>query len=144
MVRFKKLLWLLLMGSLALNATALTLETPYDAIAKRNLFHLQPAVVAEAPPPKSTPLPKLTLTGVTTILGRRVAFITISGVKAGDAPQSLMVTEGEVVNGIEVKSIDERAGIVNVVNGGEWQILDFDPAKSSDGQPIKISMGSRL
>ena len=143
MARFKKLLWLLLVGSPALGVKALALKTPYDAIAKRNLFHLQPAVVAEAPPPKPTPLPKITLTGITTILGRRVAFITINGVKAGDAPQSVMVTEGEVVNGVEVKNIDEQAGIVNVVNGGESQILDFDPAKTSDGQPVKISMGSR-
>jgi hypothetical protein len=109
----KKPIWLLLMGASALSVKALTLATPYDAIAKRNLFQLHPAVAAEAPPPKPLPLPKIALTGITTILGRRVAFITINGVRAGDAPQSLMVVEGQVVNGIEVKSIDERAGIAN-------------------------------
>ena len=143
MVRFKNLLWLLLMASSALGVKALTLETPYDAIAARNVFHLHSAPQAEPPPPKPTPLPKITLTGIVTILGRPMAFITINGIKAGEPPQSLMMVEGQAADGVEVKSIDERAGIVKVLNGGEWQILDFDQPKSSGSQPVESVMVPR-
>lgn len=140
MARLKKLLWLLLIGTTAPSVKALTPETPYARIAERNVFDLHPPVVQPAPPPKPLPLPKIALTGITTILGRHVAYLTITGVKPGEAPQPVMMSEGQEINGVQVTNIDKRAGIVKVINGGESQILEFELPKSSDFQPVKIEM----
>jgi hypothetical protein len=45
-----------------------------------------------------------------------------------------MLAEGQGVNDIEVKTIDEKAGIVRVINHGESQVLDFvhDGAKTPE------------
>jgi hypothetical protein len=140
MVRFKKVLWMFFIGWSALCAKALTLETPYDGIAGRNVFNLHPAVAAEPPPPKQLPLPKITLTGISTILGKQMAYITINGIKSGEAPQSLMMAEGQGGEGIRITSIDKQAGTVKVINGVEEQVLGFEPPKSSGDQPMKVQM----
>jgi len=122
----------LLMGVLlsasAIAVTSVGADSPYGAIVERNVFNLH------APPPpvnpadliKKTPPPKITLTGITTILGRKVTFLTTPPVKPGGPPDSVMLTEGQALNDIEVKRIDEKAGIVEVINHGEPQTLDFD------------------
>jgi hypothetical protein len=38
----------------------------------------------------------------------------------------MMLAEGQAQNDVEVKQIDEKAGIVKLVNHGEAQTLDFD------------------
>jgi len=138
MARLTKLLWLLLIGSTALSVKAVTPETPYTRIVERNVFDLHPPVVQQAPPPKPPALPKITLTGITTILGRHVAYLTITGVKPGEAPQPVMMSEGQEINGIQVTNIDKQAGIVKVINGSETQILEFELPKPADFQPMKI------
>jgi hypothetical protein len=75
---------------------------------------------------KKTPPPKITLTGITTILGKKVTFLTVPPTKPGAAPESVMLAEGQAQNEIEVKTIDEKAGVVQVVNHGEPETLDFD------------------
>ena len=130
---------LALTGFAALNAHALEVrQSPYDKIAERNLFQLR-AVIAEPPttlpPPK--PLRKVTLTGITTILGKRLAFITIEGTKSRPA-ESVIIAEGASVNGIEMKEIDEKAGVVRVLNDGKLQILNFEPVRPSGGEPAQI------
>jgi len=109
--------------------------SPYQAIVKQNVFHLSPpAITIVAPAPEPSALPKITLTGIMTILGRRMAFLTIAAIKPGQAAESFTVGEGQGVNHIEVKAIDEKAGVVSVLNHGELQILDFDHngVKASD------------
>ena len=101
---------------------------PYTAIVERNVFNLH------APPPpvnpadliKKTPPPKITLTGITTILGQKKTFLTTPPVKPGAPPENVMLAEGQAQNDIEVKRIDEKAGVVEVINHGEAQTLDFD------------------
>jgi len=114
-------------------------ENPYSAIIERNVFNLH------APPPpinpadliKKTPPPKITLTGITTILGQKKTFLTYPATKPNTPPNSVMLAEGQAQDEIEVKSIDEKAGIVQVVNHGEPQTLDFehDGAKPSGPMP---------
>jgi len=109
--------------------------SPYLAIVQRNAFGLGPPPAIAAPPPKpSIPPPKITLTGITTILGRRMAFLTMPSVKPGEPVESFVLSEGQRANDIEVKNIDDKAGIVSIVNHGESQILDFDhdSAKPTD------------
>jgi hypothetical protein len=111
-------------------------DSPYDGIAERNLFNLHAApMIAQVPTSPTVARPKITLTGITTILGMRMAFITVADIKPGRTPESLMLTEGQRVNDIEVKSIDEKAGVVQVMNHGELQILEFESAKAFIPQP---------
>jgi hypothetical protein len=137
-----------LLSASAIAATSEGTDTPYSAIVERNVFNLH------APPPpinpadliKKTPPPKLTLTGITTILGQKKTFLTIPPVKPGTPPESYMLAEGQAQDEIEVKRIDEKAGVVEVVNHGESQTLDFDhdgvkPAGGpAGGAPRAISM----
>jgi hypothetical protein len=100
---------------------------PYHQIVERNAFHLSAFISpAYAPPTVRIPIPKISLTGITTILGRKFAFITIAGIQAGQLPVSQMLGEGEALNDVGVKSIDERAGLVQIINHGELQTLDFE------------------
>jgi len=126
---------LLVMSLAALHANALEVrEAPYDRIAERNVFQLHgpPVVTVEAIPKPQ--LRKATLTGIITILGRPVAFITIEGIRS-QPPDSIMMGEGQALNGIEVKAVDEKAGMVRILNGDELQILNFEMPKSSGAQP---------
>jgi len=129
---------LLAMSLAALNVSALEMQpSPYIKIAERNLFQLHaPVTSPKTPEPVAKPLRKTTLTGIATILKRPVAFLTIEGIKSQPA-EFVMVVNGQFVNGIEVKSIDERAGAVRILNDGESQILNFEPTKTSDGVPFQ-------
>lgn len=102
---------------------------PYSAIVDRNVFNLHP------PPPPVDPadlaknkvqIPKLTLNGITTILGKKIVFLTMPATKPGGPPQSLMLAEGQAEDEVEAKQIDEKAGVVKVNNHGEDQTLDFE------------------
>ena len=118
-----------LLSASAMVVTSLdAAENPYSAIVERNVFNLHPP-----PPPinpadliKKTPPPKITLTGITTILGKKVTFLTIPPTKPGAPPESIMLAEGQAQSEIEVKSIDERAGVVQVMNHGESETLNFE------------------
>jgi hypothetical protein len=92
---------------------------------------------------KKTPPPKITLTGITTILGKKVTFLTTPPVKPGTPPESVMLAEGQAQNEIEVKSIDEKAGVVQVINHGEPETLDFEkngakPSGPAPGTPLTL------
>ena len=129
-------LLLLALGFAALHAPALEVrQTPYDKIPARNLFQLHAPPITRAPTQEVVHLPKITLTGIT-ILQRRLAYLTIEGIKSRPA-ESVTIAEGETASGIRVESIDERAGLVNVLNGGERQLLRFEPAKPSGQQFIE-------
>jgi hypothetical protein len=129
MKHFAKTVFLLATGlvwsTVANAATSAVDEFPYAGIVGRNAFALVPAKAIAAPPPAVIVLPKITLTGITTILGRRMALLTLPAVKPGEPPDSFIVAEGQRVNDIEVKNIDEKAGVVTVINHGELQTLDF-------------------
>jgi hypothetical protein len=132
---------LALTGFAALSAQALEVrQSPYDKIAERNLFQLG-AVIAEPQTPLLPPKPlrKVTLTGITTILGKRLAFITIEGTKSQPA-ESVIISEGAAVDGIEMKEIDEKAGVVRVLNDSKLQILNFEPVKPSGREPVQIQV----
>jgi hypothetical protein len=101
-------------------------DSPYGGIAQRNLFGLHAPVAVAAQPPAPVALPKLTLTGITTLFGRPIVFITMAAIKPGQPLESFMLAEGQGFNGVEVTAIDKRAGVVRVMNHGEAQALDFD------------------
>src|SRR5215472_11388177 len=92
-------------------AQAIT-DSPYQAIVDRNVFALKP------PPPPPTnnpdankpPPPAITLTGITTILGSKRAFMSVNMPAKPPEPakvQSFMLSEGQRDGDIEVLEIDE-------------------------------------
>jgi hypothetical protein len=107
-------------------------ETPaaqYQVIPQRNAFGLQPPVQI-APAAIPPPLPKITLTGITTILGNKRALMKVApvGLKPGETNKeiSLILTEGQSEAEVEVLQIDEKAGSVKVNNAGTQMLLTFD------------------
>lgn len=101
----------------------------YQPIPERNLFALKaPQQVTNEPTPPQ--LPKLLLTGITTILGDRRALMKVQpqAMKPGDLAkeQSLILSEGQREGAIEVLAIDENAGSVKVNNSGTVVTLTFE------------------
>ena len=102
----------------------------YQAIKERNVFGLRPPPTQ--PPPSNAPpqLPKITLTGITTILGNKRALMKVLplGLKPGEVAKelSLILTEGERESEIEVLQIDEKNGSVKVDNSGTVMTLTFE------------------
>lgn len=126
----KKEIYVLIGVLLSTGASAVVSDSsgPYDGIVERNVFnlHAPPPAVNPADLIAKAPVPKVTFTGITTILGKKLAFLTIPGTKPGSPPESMMLAEGQAQMGIEVKQIDDKAGIVKIVNHEEPQTLDFD------------------
>lgn len=124
-------------GFAVFNSHALEVRpTPYDAIAARNLFQLHDAPVKPSQVPEAKPIAKVRLTGITMILKRPVAFITIEGTKS-QPEQSVILGEGDSANGVQVKSIDQKAARVGILNDGESQVLNFELARPSGQQFIE-------
>lgn len=133
--------------ALGLPAAALA-PTPsldvYRNIPERNLFGLKAAAApatVEAPAPQ---LPKVILTGITTILGHKLALVKMQAPtgKPGEQAkeEALMLTEGQRQGALEVLEIDEHAGKVRVNNSGTVTTLDFEkdgpkPAAAPPGVP---------
>jgi hypothetical protein len=140
------------LASLALCAQALAIapDSPanrYQAIPERNAFGLKPRPVVDSPPTSRPSIPKLILTGITTILGNKL--VLMKAVPPGNAPgqaikeESLMLTEGQRQGDIEVLNIDEKAGSVRVNNSGSIMTLTFekDGAKLPNTPPLPTTPG---
>ena len=102
---------------------------PYQGIVERNVFNLKPPPPVGPPEPPPAPVPKITLTGITTILGNKRALMKV--LEPPKPPQaakeeSYILTEGQRDGEIEVLAIDEQAGTVKVNNHGTVQELTFD------------------
>jgi hypothetical protein len=122
-------------------AQAIT-DTPYQAIVDRNVFSLKPP----PPPPVNNPdankppPPPITLTGITTILGSKRAFMSVNMPAKPPEPakvQSFMLSEGQRDGDIEVLEIDEKAGMVKVNEFGSITNLTWEKngLKMAGGQP---------
>ena len=102
----------------------------YQGIPERNVFGLRP------PPPQASPtntpaaLPKIILTGITTILDSKRALMKVAPANGKQVEPgkelSLILTEGQREGDIEVLQIDEKAGSVKVNNSGTVMVLTFE------------------
>src|SRR5215831_18990314 len=113
-----------LMAGAAQAATEDSSPHRFQGIIDRNVFGLKPQASNESNVPAPTPPPKLTLTGITTILGNKRALLSTPPVPNKPA-ESFMLTEGQRDGEIEVLEINEIAGTVKVMNHGVEQTLDF-------------------
>jgi hypothetical protein len=128
---------LVCLGSLAACALARGVpaeapDNPYQSIIDRNVFSLKPPPPPPDPTEANKPqVVKITLTGITTILGNKRVLMKAAPpqAKPGEAPkteQSYILTEGQRDGDIEVIQIDDKAGSVKVNNGGTVQTLTFE------------------
>ena len=101
---------------------------PYQTIPERNLFHLNPPPPPAPAPETKVPTPKIFLTGISTLGGRKAALLkTAPQGKPGEPPKerSYMLGEGERQDDLEVVAIDAPGGIVNVRYNGDAISVNF-------------------
>lgn len=109
-------------------SNAANTKNPYSAIAARNVFGLRPPQVIrrELLPP---PLPKVMLTGITTILGDKRALFKIQFPARPREPIKIeycILTEGQGHGSIEVLEIDDKAGTVKLDNSGTVMAISLE------------------
>jgi len=128
----------------------------YEAIPDRNVFGLKPSTSMPQQPPQKNP-PQIILTGITTLLGNKLALLqALLPAPPGLPPreQRLALTEGQREGNIEVLEVDEKAGRVKVDDFGTITNLTFErngpklpsappsaPALASPG-PLVPTLGS--
>lgn len=152
----RKTIWILACVLVGMSVRAAMPNPPrssYEGIVERNVFdlHAPPSQAdADALKPK-VQIPKLTLNGITTILGKKVTVITVPPAKPGAPPTTVMLAEGQAQDEVEVRQIDEKGGAVKVTNHGEEQTLDFehDGAKPSSppataATPLRIPAATAM
>src|SRR5437016_10139298 len=116
-----KWVWSGVLGLLCTTALAIPPNSAdeYQKIPERNVFGLTepPEQVQQTAVEPPAALPKVFLTGITTIFGNKMALFSVQfPAKAGQPAreQSLTLAEGQGDEGIEVLSVDENAKVVRV------------------------------
>jgi hypothetical protein len=119
----------------SMPALAVTIDNaasnPYQGIVDRNVFGLRPPPPPPDPELNKPPPPKITLTGITTILGSARALMKTPPPpgKPGESAkgeQYYTLTVGQREGDIEVLDIDTPAGSVKVNYAGTVVTLTFD------------------
>lgn len=133
----RRCLILIMIGGIAFSIYAVTEPDRYGAIVRRNAFNLREPEPPK-PPPEPPPSIKVNLTGITTILSGKRAFLLVQ--EQGKQPESKMLKEGERDGQIEVVSIDESTGSVKIKIGEKETELTFEkdglkPPTSPAGAP---------
>ena len=124
----KRTTWLLGTLALWLGAKALIADTPghaYAGIANGNVFRLRP-LSRQDPGPPAAPQPKVTVGGITTILGDKRVLLKMHFPAGPPEPAkevSCILTVGQREGLIEVLEIDETAGSVKINNSGTVMVL---------------------
>jgi len=133
------------------SATGADSANPYQGIVDRNVFGLKPPPVAPRPEDNKPPPPKITLTGITTILGNKRALMNVAMPAKPPDPakqKSFILAEGQRDGDIEVLEIDETSGTVKVDDFGTVMVLDINkdgaklPASPITPVPIAQPPGS--
>lgn len=130
-------------------APAITSDNPYTlAITNRNLFALKapvdPATLVVPPPPVN--IPKVLLTGLTTLMGGKRCILRVPRAARPPEPAkevSLFKAEGDPTEeGIQVLEIDLATARVKINNNGTEQTLDLSKdAPKSAAIPVPPGVG---
>ena len=102
---------------------------PYQGIVDRNVFGLKPPPAPPRPEDNKPPPPKITLTGITTILGNKRALMNVAMPAKPPEParqKSFILAEGQRDGEIEVLEIDEKTGTIKVDDFGTVMTLNID------------------
>jgi hypothetical protein len=102
-------------------------DNPFQSITLRNVFGLRPAVPVQVTGPQAN-LPKVILTGISTMLGTKEALLEILAAPVPAKPSKpdwCILKEGQREGPVEIVRIDEKAGTVLVNNSGTVTNLTF-------------------
>jgi hypothetical protein len=112
------------------GVTAEPQNNPYQSIVDRNVFALKPPPPPPDPEATKPPPVKITLTGITTILGKRALLKSPAPPgKPGEPAKpelSYILAPGQREGDIEVLDIDEVGGNVKLRNAGVEVTLNID------------------
>ncbi len=104
-------------------------KDPYHIIAERNCFRLTPVPPPQpAPAQPALPLPKVVLTGITTILGNKEALLKVQFPATPGQPakqQSYILAEGQRDGVIQVVEVNAKLGRVKLNNSGTVMEITF-------------------
>ena len=119
------------------DALSVTKDAPYEFIAGRIVFKLQPPLPPVPPlqPPRLKAVPKVMVTGVTDICGRRQVLAEVS--EPGRPAIKPVLSEGEEAGPVQVLHIDVRRGLVNVRIHGEASTLTLPSASVPAAPPVR-------
>src|SRR4051794_13566611 len=117
---------------------------PYQGIVDRNIFGLRPPPPPPSNEPVRPPAPAVSLTGITTILGKKLAFMNVQipakpGEPAKPGPQSFMLGVGEREGEIEVLDIDEKGGSVKLNDYGVITNVPFAKLPNTPAGPVNVA-----
>ena len=133
------------------SATGADSANPYQGIVDRNVFGLKPPPAPARPEDNKPPPPKITLTGITTILGNKRALMNVAMPAKPPDPakqKSFILAEGQRDGEIEVLEIDETSGTVKVDDFGTVMVLDINkdgaklPATAAAPMPMAPPPGA--
>jgi hypothetical protein len=98
-------------------------DNPYALIASRNVFGLHQLTFSQPPVEPAEPPVKISLTGITTVLGSLDALFKISNTSGTSAPSNKFYTlsEGETEDDVQVVQINVNQGLVTFNNHGVIQ-----------------------
>ena len=116
---------------------------PYAPIVARNVFNITPPPPVD-PNASTEPPPKITPNGITSAYGRlQVLFKVAVPPKPGQPgkEQYYILSTGQAQDDIEVRKIDEKAGIVTFNNHGTIQELPLIVGTASGGSSEPASGG---
>jgi hypothetical protein len=123
-------------------------EDPYAVLRARNPFGLVPPTRPTNVQRQGGGLPNIELKGITTILGRPQALLTISGVpnspEASDGG-SFIMEAGQIEDGIKIDDINYDAGVVRLEAKGmeiSLRLLDYVPNPVEEPVPTVTSWPS--
>ena len=118
-------------------------NNPYQSIVDRNVFALKPPPPPPDPEASKPPPVKITLTGITTLLGKRALLKSPAPPgKPGEPARpelSYILAPGQREGEIEVLDIDEVGGNVKLRNGGVEVTLNIDkdgPKLTATAAPV--------
>lgn len=117
-------------GAVLLCCTTARLEgagNPYHLIPKRNVFNLRAKQPVRVPQPV-TPMPTVTLTGITTLLKGKRALLQVQFPAVPPQPASVksyVLAEAQKAGPIQVLEIDEKSSIVKLNNSGTLMAITF-------------------
>jgi hypothetical protein len=105
-------------------------SNPYGTIVDRNVFGLKPVPPPPPAEPEEPAPQRITLTGITTILGDKRVLLKTERTQTADGlqkPQQFYIlTIGQREGSIEVVDIDEKTGNVTLNNSGIMMTLNID------------------
>src|SRR5438874_10444134 len=131
---------------LCAGARAITPDSgnPYQGIIDRNVFALKPMPINKIDEGVKKPdPPKITLTGITDILGKKQALMNVAMPAKPPEPakqQSFIIASGQRDGDLEVLDIDVKVGSVKLNNFGTEMLLTME----KDGAKLPASVAAAM